>query len=272
MAELRIDDDNSIFYLHTPAARLNAPTFVFVNALTGNTDAWENVVAVALRKLGFGTLSYNFRGQVKSTFSKGMELTPSVIVDDLKLVIAELKPPRPILVGLSIGGLFAAHAVLQGAPAAGLVFMNTLRKINPRIAWINEALPIIAAHGGVQLFMDISFPLIAGPELIKAARPNFLKGDYKPMDPNAPELNLMRNSTAADWDVPYEKLTLPVLSLTGLQDRVNYDADVVEELYARLPNATRETWPEVGHLLPLEAPAKVIDSLGKFGAKIEVSG
>jgi pimeloyl-ACP methyl ester carboxylesterase len=200
-----------------------------------------------------------------------MELTPTVIVDDLKLVIDRLKPTDPILVGLSIGGLFAAHAILQGAPAAGLVLMNTLRKINPRIAWINDALPLIAAHGGVQLFMDISFPLIAGPELINAARPNFLKGDYKPMDPDAPELNLMRNSTASDWDLPYEKLTLPVLSLTGLQDRVFYDADVVEELYARLPDASRETWPEVGHLLPLEAPARVIESLGKFGAKVEAA-
>jgi 3-oxoadipate enol-lactonase len=40
------------------------------------------------------------------------------------------------------------------------VLLNTLRQIGPRIAWINDALPAIAAHGGVQLFMDAMFPLI----------------------------------------------------------------------------------------------------------------
>lgn len=271
MAELEIDDRNAIFYLHEPPARPTAPTFVFVNALTGSTDAWESVVAVALRKLGFGTLSYNFRGQAKSRFSPGLELTPELIVDDLRLVLDRVDPARPIHVGLSIGGLFAAHAILKGAPASGLVFMNTLRKIGPRIAWINDALPLIAAHGGTRLFMDITFPLIAGPETVKAARPNFLKGGYEPLDRDAPELNLMRNSVAADWDLPYEKLALPVLSITGRQDRVFYDAEVVDELFARLPDAEREDWDDIGHLLPLEAPARVIESLGRFGARIETA-
>ncbi len=272
MAELKIDDANAIFYLHTPPKRPSAPTFVFVNALTGNTDAWETVIALALRDLGFGTLSYNFRGQVKSSFAAGLELTPDLIVDDLRRVIDDVKPTRPILVGLSIGGLFAAHAILRGAPASGLVFMNTLRKIGPRIAWINDALPAIAAFGGIRLFMDATFPLIAGPEAAKAARPNFLQGDYQPLAADAPEMNLMRNAVASDWDIPYEKLILPVLNLTGRQDRIFYDADVVEELYARLPRASREDWDDVGHLLPLEAPKRVIESLGRFGAKIELGG
>jgi len=110
MAELQIDGDNEIFYLHTRSANDEAPTFVFVNALTGSTDHWEAVVAPSLRSQGFGTLSYNFRGQEKSRFAPQIELTNSLIVDDLCALIDEVAPVRPILAGLSIGGLYAAQA------------------------------------------------------------------------------------------------------------------------------------------------------------------
>jgi pimeloyl-ACP methyl ester carboxylesterase len=73
MPSLRIDDQSSLYFLHTPPTRPGAPTFVFVNALTGSTDHWEGAVAPALREAGFGTLSYNFRGQDQSAFAPDLE-------------------------------------------------------------------------------------------------------------------------------------------------------------------------------------------------------
>ena len=144
MALLSFDDKNGLFYLHTPPGRAGAPTFVFINALTGTTDHWETTVAPGLREAGFGTLSYNFRGQTDSPFAPGTELTPTLIVEDIVRLCAELKPARPILVGLSIGGLFAAQAIRDGVDAAGLVYLNTIREIGARIAWINDALGVFA--------------------------------------------------------------------------------------------------------------------------------
>ncbi len=69
-----IDADNGLYYEHGPPGRAGAPSFVFVNALTGNTQAWEAVVAPRLRDAGFGTLSYNFRGQDGSAFGAGVAL------------------------------------------------------------------------------------------------------------------------------------------------------------------------------------------------------
>ena len=43
-----LDADNGLYYEHSAPARDGAPTFVFVNALTGNTQAWEAVVAPRL--------------------------------------------------------------------------------------------------------------------------------------------------------------------------------------------------------------------------------
>lgn len=269
MAHLEIDAENALFHLHAAPARPGAPTFVFVNALTGSTEHWEGAVAPRLRQAGFGTLSYNFRGQAESRFAPGTALTPELIVADLRRLLAELSPRRPVLVGLSIGDLFAAQAVLAGSAASGLVLLNTLREIGPRIAWVNDALPALAAHGGVGLFLDALFPLLVNPDFAAAARPNFLKGDYAPMEPDHPHLDLMRHAPEADWAIDWSALALPVLNITGLEDRVFLDRTVVDRLYATLPDVRREDWPDCGHLIPVERPARLAESLARFGSEIE---
>lgn len=269
MAELRIDSENSLFYLHDAPGRAGAPTFVFVNALTGSTDHWEAVVAPALRDRGFGTLSYNFRGQDKSTFGTEVELTNSVIVEDLVRLNGEIRPSLPILTGLSIGGLYAAQACERGLAAAGLVLLNTLREINPRIAWINDALPHYVMTGGPALFMGLMMPLLTNPEFAAGVRGNFLNGPYAALDPAHGHANLMRNSVETDWGFDWASLDLPILSITGLHDRVYRDPDVIDRLFALLPDARREDWDNAGHLLPLERPERLVDSLERFGREIE---
>ena len=265
MATLTLSPGNALYYEHTAPTREGAQTFVFVNALTGNTGAWESIVAPALRAQGFGTLSYNFRGQDASPFTDDVALTPNLIIDDLRALLDRIAPARPILVGLSIGGLFAAHAILRGARAEGLILLNTLRKIGPRIAWVNDALPHLVARGGVRLFLDAMFPLLVNEEFSASARDGFLSDDpYEPLDPNHGHMNLMANSTSADWDIPYEDLTLPTHCITGLQDRVFLDRADVATLFDRLPHATREDWDDTGHLIPQERPEKLAAALARF--------
>lgn len=269
MADLQFDSNNSIFFLHSHPTRENAPTFLFVNALTGSTDHWEAVVAPALREKGFGTLSFNFRGQDKSRFDTDVELTNALIVADLCRVVETLKPSRPILTGLSIGGLYAAQARDKGANAEAIVLLNTLREINPRIAWINDALPHYVSTGGAALFMGLMMPLLTNPDFAAQVRPNFLKGPYAPLDHSHGHANLMRNSVTTDWAFDWGSLDLPVLSITGLHDRVFRDPDVIDQLFARLPDARREDWDDTGHLVPLEQPQKLADALARFGAEVE---
>lgn len=265
---LGLGDRDGLFYLHHAPTRREAATFVFVNALTGSTDAWEAAIAPGLRAQGFGTLSYNFRGQAGSPFDPALDLTDRVIVADLERLLTRVAPARPILVGLSIGGLYAARAVLAGAHAEGLVLLNTLREIGPRIDWVNTAMAHIVAHGGVSLFLDALFPLLVNGDFAAKARGNFLKGDYAPLPPEHGHMNLMRNAAATDWNLDYSTLALPVLVITGLQDRVFLDRHIVDRLYATLPDARREDWAEAGHLLPQEAPERLTESLARFGREI----
>ncbi|MGI9405152.1 MAG: alpha/beta fold hydrolase, partial [Hyphomicrobiaceae bacterium] len=240
-------------------------TFAFVNALTGSTEQWEAGIAPALRDHGYGTLSYNFRGQVNTAFTADDPLDEAQIIADLKTVLEARASDSTILVGLSIGGLLAARAILSGSPAVGLVLINTLRQPDLTLEWTNEAIYRAARLGGSQLVMDMFLPGLVGPKKLSELRANCLgDADYEPLPKDSGILRLIEKSRATGWDLPYEKLNLPVLVMTGLRDRVFLNRDVVSNLVERLPKPYHVEFPEAGHLIPAEDPDAVVDVLKRF--------
>ena len=272
MTTLEIGPDDGIFYVHHKPQSDDKATFVFFNALTGDTGLWEAVIAPKLREDGHGTLAYNMRGQIDSPFTADTRLDSDLIVADAVKLMAAVKPRRPILVGLSIGGLYAAQAWLAGAQAEAMVLINTLRKVTPRLLWINDALVRAVAQGGLELFRDLYLPLLMNTDWLSANRPNFLKADtaYAPLPADSGAYKLLSEAGgSADWDLPYEKLTLPVAVVTGLQDHVFREPDDIAELLNRLPQAKHIEMPDAGHLIPAEQPQKLADMLLSFAEEIE---
>lgn len=269
MAQLELAPGEALHYEYDAPGAAGA-SFVFVNALTGNTGTWQHAaIGPALRAAGYGTLAWNFRGQAQTRFGAGTALTPQLVVEDLKRLVAQLKPPQPIVVGLSIGGLFAAQAVLAGMPAKALVLINTLRKPGARLEWINQATAALARAGGSRLIMEANLPQLVNPEQLAAMRAGVFGAEpYQPMDRADGLYRLIEGSIASDWDVPWEKLKLPVLSMTGLHDRIFYVAADVEELAARLPRLQRVEFRDAGHLIPLERPAAFAQALLRFAKSL----
>lgn len=266
MSVLELGPSRSLYYEFDPSTS-GQPTFVFINALTGNVAAWQAELGPALRAAGYGTLAWNFRGQADSTYAPDDKLDEPTITSDLMTLLGELAPDRPILTGLSIGGLYGANAYLKGANASALVFMNTLRKPGTHLSWINEAVVRLARAGGGQLMMDANLPQLAGPAFLEKMRANALPdAPYVGLEEDDPIYQLLANARDADWDIAYEKLDLPVLSLTGKCDRVFYNAANVAELMARMPNVTEVVFDDIGHLIPMEDAARTADALIDFAA------
>jgi len=177
MNHIELDENNTLYIDYKPAK--GRPTFVFINALTGNTDHWENSVAPACRNAGFGTLSYNMRGQINTALADDVEPDCDLIVADLVRLLDETKPEQPILCGLSIGGLYAAKAILAGANAKAVVLLNTLREIGPRLAWLNQGMVHVLNTGGFPLLLDMYLPLLTSQDFHQGMRPNHLKGELR---------------------------------------------------------------------------------------------
>ena len=73
---------------------------------------------------------------------------------------------------------------------------------------------------------------------------------------------------SADWAIDYHALVLPTLVITGLQDHVFLEPDVVSELSAQLPHAQRIDMPDAGHLIPMERPQALTTHLLNFAKEI----
>ena len=264
----RLGPQDALFYEHRPPAA-GGLTFVCFNALTGDAASWEAEIAPALRGDGHGTLLWNFRGQKDSPFGTPDAVSAQQIVADAVTLLAAAAPRRPVYVALSIGGLFAAQAHLAGAPCAGLLLINTLRKAGPRLEWVNAAVHRAALAGGGRLIQDLYLPLLSGPAWQAANRGSFLQDQpYEPLDPASGTALLLAAGKAADWDLPYERLTMPVTVLSGLQDRVFFDAADVAELCARLPDAERIDLADIGHLVTMERPQAIVDACRALAARV----
>lgn len=268
MPHLEIADGESLYYEYD-APGATGKTVVFVNALTGNYAMWQGEIAPALRAAGYGTLVYNFRCQAESRTSPDNRPTPAQIVDDLHRLCTEIAPPRPILVGLSIGGLFAAQAHAKGVKSIGLVLINTLRKPTARLDWINTAMTHGVEAGGFRLIMELTLPMLVNPDQLEAMRDQIQTGEpFEPLDESDGGYRLMKESWSADWDFPWQSLDVPVLLPVGAHDRVFYVAEDVDELASRIPNATRVDFPDAGHLIPIERPKAFTEALRVFADQL----
>ena len=226
---------------------------------------WEGLIGETLRDQGYGTLSYNFRGQIHSNFNTSTELTPEVIVDDLLKLLNEVKPHKPVLVGLSIGGLFAAQAIQREGRAEGLVLVNTLRKPSVRLDWINQSTSRAFSLGGRQLLMDLMAPMLINPDKLSELRADTLEEvRYEPISAKDGHMNLMRNAASADWDFPWQNLMIPTLVMTGRHDRVFLVEDDILELSSKISNVTRVNFDNAGHLIPMERPIEFSKEILNF--------
>jgi len=252
---------DGLYFEHQPPAAPGGITFTCFNPLTGDTGAWDAAVGPVLRAKGHGTLLWNFRGQKDSPFSDPAQINPAQIVAESVALIRAVAPVRPVHVGLSIGGLFAAQAHLAGAACEALLLINTLRAPSVRLDWTNAAVYRAAVTGGARMIGDLFMQHLTGPAWQTANRGNFLSDQpYEPLDPASGTARLLAAGMEADWHLPYEQLSVPVTVLSGLRDRVFFDAVDVATLAARLPDVQRVDLPDVGHLVTMEQPQAVVDA------------
>ena len=265
---LELDTENAIHTVHH-APQGDQVTFVFLNSMGANTNVWEETLAPALRAKGFGTLSFDYRGQGQTRFGRDATLTPDEIISDTGTVLARLAPKRPVLVGLSIGGLFGASALLAGAKADGLVLINTLRKQNAQVEWINTLEERLIGIGGMPLVLDVLRPVLSGVDQLEKLRASHLPEEgYAPWPTDHPRRRLAEGVKQARWDIPWQDLALPVLVMTGMQDRLFRIQPDVDDLTARLPDARTVTYEDGGHSLQAEHPERFVADLARFAAAL----
>ena len=261
MSSLDFGGGDSLYYEAVAPQDASGATFVCFNALSGTVDIWKDTILPSLHAAGHGSLVFNFRGQANSPYSAPESLMPDAVSADAVQLINHVSPARPIYIGLSIGGLFALQAHWRGAPAVGLVTINTLRKPGVRLDWINAAVTRAAEVGGSALLMDVMAPMLFDEKWMAANRATALDpNNYQPIDQGSGAYGLLRNGAYAEWDIAWEQVDIPVAVVTGLRDRVFYTEADVADIVSRIPDAVRTDVDDAGHMVPLERADAVADA------------
>jgi pimeloyl-ACP methyl ester carboxylesterase len=263
---MALSSHNGLSYKYRAPNSMDGFTFVCFNSLTGDRTMWEAGIGVRFINQGHGLLTWNMRGQTNSPFSNG-EIHENNIVSDAIRLLKKIKPQNPVFIGLSVGGLYAAKAHLskKNYPCLGLVLINTLRKIGPRLSWINKSLVRLAETGGLDLLRDVYSPLLFGEKWQAQNRENFLKSySYTPIKKKDGAWHLLKAGENTMWNVNWETIDVPVFNITGLQDQIFRNDKVIAEMLTQFQNIKKIEYKDAGHMIPVETPEQLAKDILKF--------
>ena len=263
---MALSPHNGLSYKYIAPNSADGFTFVCFNSLTGDKTMWETGIGAKFINQGHGLLTWNMRGQANSPFSNGEIHEDNIVADAIRL-LKKVEPQNPVFIGLSVGGLYAAkvHLDKESYPCLGLVLINTLREIGPRLSWINKSLVRLVETGGLDLLRDVYSPLLFGEKWQAQNRENFLKSySYTPIKKNDGAWHLLKAGENTMWNVNWETINVPVFNITGLQDQIFRNDKIIAEMLTQFQNIKSIEYKDAGHMIPVEIPEQLAKDILKF--------
>ena len=245
--------------LHVEQRGAGSPALVFLHYWGGSSRTWRHVI----QRLppDFHTIAIDQRGWGQSDApATGYALAD--LAADAIAVIATLDLDRYVLVGHSMGGK-VAQQIAARAPT-GLIGVALIAPAPPGPL----ALPIEARRAMVHAY-DSRDSVVATLEQVLA--PNGLtRDDLETVIADSLTGALPARSawplaaSQEDLTAIVGAISVPVMIMSGAEDRVDPPATLRRELLARIAHAQFHELAHVGHLLPYEAPDAVAGLLGPF--------
>lgn len=182
-----------------------------------------------------------------------------------------------VVVGHSFGTIVAAKAIADGLPAARAILVNPIA--SPALAGPNAVGTRLASayyRAGAALPERLGRALLDTPAVVRGAGAFLAKTRERPLRrwihsqhdryfsgyaTRRVVLEAFRASVEHDVSAWAERLTLPVDLIAAERDDIT-PLDDVRALAARLPEATLEVIPHVGHLIHYETPLAAARRIG----------
>ena len=238
----------------------DGPLLVLVHGITESRRMWDPLFPKFLQE-GYRVALVDLRGHGDSSQVGPYDL--ATMATDLGLVLAAEGSDDALLVGHSLGGaVVSAHA--SGGPCRGVVnvdqplalsgFKDLLGQLEPMLKGSEEEF-----QGAISaVFEQMAGPL-AGSErqridMLRAADQDVVLGVW----------DLIFTSSAEELDAAVDQfaaaITTPYLSLHGIDP----GADYTTWLTAKVPQATVEVWPGLGHYPQLIEPDRFVQRVVEF--------
>ncbi|MBT2411986.1 alpha/beta hydrolase [Streptomyces sp. ISL-12] len=239
------------------------PTLVFLHYWGGSARTWDLVVD---RLAGRDTVTVDFRGWSRSRNLAG-PYTLRRLADDTLAVIADAGVTDYVLVGHSMGGKVAQLvAATRPAGLRGLVLVGSA--------------PAKPAAGTTPEYRETLSHAYDSDESVAGARDHILTATELPESIKSRIVTDSRAGTDAartEWPLRgiaedirehTRMISVPALVVAGENDRVEPVDVLVGNLVPYLSRNDFTVIPDTGHLIPLEAPADLVDAITSFAPAV----
>jgi pimeloyl-ACP methyl ester carboxylesterase len=244
---------------------------VFVHASVMDHSMWDEQVAALADD--YGTVVYDLRGHGRTGGSVLPRYTMDTFADDLDALLAALDVDRPVLCGLSMGGLVAlTYAARHPDRVAGLVLAEAFApEILSRGEWLLRRVLLNALIPPVRL---LGYERVERAEVWLAERLfGGVGGDYERVErlrATGPRMatdefvkTMRAMSRFHDVTLDLSAVRTPTLVLYG-EHGLPFVPRHAAALAARLPDVEVDEVPGAGHAANLDAPAYVTDAVRRF--------
>ena len=247
----------------------DGPSVVLSHCWTGAMELWGGV-ARRLVASGHRVVLYDQRGHGRSTLGRA-PLTVDLLGHDLRTVLEALDVRDAVLAGHSMGGmtvqaLAANHPEVVASRARGIVLAGTAAHVS------RVAVPAAVANAALgdrrtarleaqdPWSMRRMFGDAVHRTHVDAARDALLATTG---EARAACLVAM---TRMDYRRGLSTIGVPTVVLVGSNDRLTAPARA-RVLAAAVPNARLEVLPGIGHMLPLEVPDVLAETIADLAAQ-----
>ena len=234
------------------------PALVFLHYFGGSGRTWEPVMD-ALAAAGWRCVAPDLRGFGESPApgEDWTRYTVDTMAGDILGLIGELRLERFVVIGHSMGGKVAlALAARQPAGLAGIALISPSPP-TPEPMEDAERARLLAGYGDADAIKKTLRKITACPlreSLFDAAVADNLRA-------SAPAWRAwLEHGSREDISAVVPHVKSPVRVAVGAKDQAITGDLVTREILARIngTEALLKTVPDVGHLLPLEAPSDAV--------------
>lgn len=245
-----------------------AKPIVFIHGFPYDHTMWKKQINYLSES--YYCISYDIRGFGESTNFDGQH-TMEMFVDDLEMIIDEMKLDKPVICGLSMGGYISLRALerFQNKLFAAIL-CDTRSQADDNQGRLKRAAAIKRINSGEQKEFVKEFITNCFGENFKQNFFDELQSiiEYsQTFEPKGIKGGLLAMLSRTDTTTFLEKIEIPTLLICGKYDTLT-PPSVMKDMYHKIKNAEFVEIQNAGHISPIENPDEVNSAITKFLKKI----
>lgn len=241
---------------------------VFVHGFPYDHTMWKKQINALSNN--YYCISYDVRGFGQSVNCDGQH-TMEMFVDDLEMIIEEMKLDKPIICGLSMGGYIALRAIERFQQKLfASILCDTRSQADDNQGRLKRAAAIKRINlDGHKDFVKEFITNCFG-DYFKQNQSNDLQSiiEYSQnFSPIGIKGGLLAMLSRTDTTSFLEKIEIPTLLICGQNDTLT-PPSVMKDMFHKIKNAEFVEIENAGHMSPIENPDEVNSAILKFLKKI----